>query len=108
MVDPFAIAGSAGVVGDRSGHAADLRPRGSRPQLKRTEAGKMLLRQMPEKDRERKSRIKRIEKLSKNNMRSNQASRSIVQNSEYPAIAIATTCAIFIPEKKAIAGIIYK
>jgi len=108
MVDPLAIAGSAGVVGDRSGHAADLRPRGSRPQLKQTVTGKVLFRQMPGKVRERKSKIKRIEKLSKNNMRSNQASRSIVQNSEYPAITIAATCAIFIPIKKPIAGIVNK
>jgi hypothetical protein len=108
MVDPLVLAGSAGVVGDRSGHAADLRPRGSRPQLKRTGAGKVLFRQMPTKGPERRSKIKRIEKLSKNNVCSNQASKPIVQNGEYPAITIATTCAIIIPEKKAIAGIIYK
>ena len=108
MVDPLAIAGSAGVVGDRSGHAADLRPRGSRPQLKRTEPGKVLHRQMPAKGPERRSKNQRQGKLSEKNMSSNQASRHIIQNGEYPAITIATTCAIIIPEKKAFAGIIYK
>ena len=108
MVDPLAIAGSADVVGDRSGHAADLRPRGSRPQLKQTVTGKVLFRQMPTKGPERRSKIKRIEKLSEENMRSIQASRPIVQNSEYPAIAIAAIRTIFIPIKKTIAGIVNK
>ena len=108
MVDPLAIAGSAGVVGDRSGHAADLRPRGSRPQLKRTEPGKVLHRQMPAKGPERRSKNQRQGKLSEKNMSSNQASRPIIENGKNAGIAIAAFCAILIQIEIAFARIVNK